>query len=60
MHVGVVGAVASWLALVRSTPDRGVWVRALGGDEVNIVVAVYSTLQNQSEMLPNSSILHIF
>ena len=32
LSVEVAGAVASWL--VRSTPERTVWVRALAGDIV--------------------------
>ena len=38
----VVGAVASWL--VRSTPERAVWVRALAGDIVLCSWARHFTL----------------
>ena len=40
--MGVAGAMASWL--VRSSPDRAVWIRALAGDIVLCSWARHFTL----------------
>ena len=46
---GVGGAVASWL--VRLTPGRAVWVRALAGDNINVLC---SWASNFTLTVPNS------